>query len=483
MPPYSRSHSQTRASNASRPRSCRVFPSLCEVLLDRVLGRDPRVVEAGLEEDVVALHPARAHDRVGERELERVTQVQVAGHVRRRVRDRRSSRASGPGRRCSDPPPPRSAASVPRRPAACREGPSSRAILASRRECNSGTLRSRGGCSQSLTADGVALHAARIRRRPQLAVVLATAGHAAERPCRRATVTSWPRARSSSIPAASHLPSSASEPRRPAAGQKDEISGRCGISGASIASCRFSPRSTWRGRRGTPTGPAGPRPACRSASHGLPSRRARPGESVVRGRLPGREGRAAAPLQPEHLRARPERPAERRDGRRGVQPAAARRGRDDVPQAVGDVDVHGVAACRLSCTGRGCRRVHGRQPPEAGLVARTTPRLSPGIGARRCTHATAGCRAGRRRRRTAHRGRRTRASRTRSRRGRTRRSDIAARSKPSSSASCWRKPPAPPPRPRLADRVAGVVVGAGRLQRRVPARQVVAGQQPAVPRR
>src|SRR6266540_1970811 len=59
-----------------------------EVLLDRVLRRDPGVVEAGLEEHVVALHPARAHDRVRERELERVSQVKVARHVRGRMRDR-----------------------------------------------------------------------------------------------------------------------------------------------------------------------------------------------------------------------------------------------------------------------------------------------------------------------------------------------------------------------------------------------------------
>ena len=68
-----------------------VLPRLAlgrEVLLDGVLRRDPRVVEAGLEEDVVALHPARAHDRVRERELQRVPEVQVAGDVRRRVRDR-----------------------------------------------------------------------------------------------------------------------------------------------------------------------------------------------------------------------------------------------------------------------------------------------------------------------------------------------------------------------------------------------------------
>ncbi len=83
LPPYSRSHSQTRASNASRPSSCRVRPSRCEVLLDRVLRRDAGVVVARLEEDVEALHPLHADEGVAERELERVAHVQLARHVRR----------------------------------------------------------------------------------------------------------------------------------------------------------------------------------------------------------------------------------------------------------------------------------------------------------------------------------------------------------------------------------------------------------------
>ena len=61
---------------------------LGEVLLDRVLGRDAGVVIAGLEEHVVSLHPARADDRVRERELKRVAEVEVACHIRRRMRDR-----------------------------------------------------------------------------------------------------------------------------------------------------------------------------------------------------------------------------------------------------------------------------------------------------------------------------------------------------------------------------------------------------------
>ena len=64
------------------------LPLRREVLLDGVLRGDPGVVVPGLEEDVEALHPRRPDDRVGERELERVAEVQVAGDVRRRVRDR-----------------------------------------------------------------------------------------------------------------------------------------------------------------------------------------------------------------------------------------------------------------------------------------------------------------------------------------------------------------------------------------------------------
>ena len=59
----------------------------CEMLLDGVLRRDSRVIEAGLEQDVEALHPPCPHDRVRERKLERMAKVEVAGHIRRRMRD------------------------------------------------------------------------------------------------------------------------------------------------------------------------------------------------------------------------------------------------------------------------------------------------------------------------------------------------------------------------------------------------------------
>ena len=84
LPPYSWSHSQTRSTNASRPSSSRDVPSLWQRLLDDVLRRDAGVVVAGLDEDVVALHPLPARERVAERELQRVAEVEVAGDVRRR---------------------------------------------------------------------------------------------------------------------------------------------------------------------------------------------------------------------------------------------------------------------------------------------------------------------------------------------------------------------------------------------------------------
>jgi hypothetical protein len=64
------------------------LPLLREVPLDGVLRRDPSMVESGLEERVVPLHPPGANDRVGERELECVAEMEVAGDVRRRVGDR-----------------------------------------------------------------------------------------------------------------------------------------------------------------------------------------------------------------------------------------------------------------------------------------------------------------------------------------------------------------------------------------------------------
>ena len=59
-------------------------PLLLERLLDDVLRRDAGVVVAGLDEDVVALHPLPAREHVAERDLQRVAEMEVAGDVRRR---------------------------------------------------------------------------------------------------------------------------------------------------------------------------------------------------------------------------------------------------------------------------------------------------------------------------------------------------------------------------------------------------------------
>ena len=42
------------------------------------------MVEPALEENVQALHPLHPHERVAERELERVAEMELAGDVRRR---------------------------------------------------------------------------------------------------------------------------------------------------------------------------------------------------------------------------------------------------------------------------------------------------------------------------------------------------------------------------------------------------------------
>ena len=63
------------------------LPLRGEVLLDRVLRRDARVVVAGQERGVEPAHAVPAHECVGERELEGVAHVQRARDVRGWVRD------------------------------------------------------------------------------------------------------------------------------------------------------------------------------------------------------------------------------------------------------------------------------------------------------------------------------------------------------------------------------------------------------------
>src|SRR3990170_4136566 len=87
-----------------------------------------------------------------------------------------------------------------------------------------------------------------------------------------------------------------------------------------------------------------------------------------RSRARSRAKRGGEPLfQPEHLRARPERPPERRNDRRALQPAAAGRRRDEVAEPIRDVEMHGATA-RLARAG--CRDgiPEAREVPEARPV-------------------------------------------------------------------------------------------------------------------
>ena len=71
-----------------------------ELLLDHVLGRDPRVVVARLPERVEAAHPVPADEHVLDRAVQGVAHVQLARDVRRRARDHvgSSRRAPAPAR-------------------------------------------------------------------------------------------------------------------------------------------------------------------------------------------------------------------------------------------------------------------------------------------------------------------------------------------------------------------------------------------------
>ena len=95
-----------------------------ELLLDDVLGRDAGMVVARLPERVEALHPVPADQHVLDRAVQRVAHVQRPGDVRRRhTDDERLVAGAVPHRPGRGPPPPRCAASAPRRPAACRAAP------------------------------------------------------------------------------------------------------------------------------------------------------------------------------------------------------------------------------------------------------------------------------------------------------------------------------------------------------------------------
>src|ERR1700722_9112169 len=80
-----------------------VLAFLREILLNRVLRCDARVIGAGKPERVVTLHPARAHDDVLQRDVERVPEMELAGDIGRRNNDREDfARARGIGREVAE---------------------------------------------------------------------------------------------------------------------------------------------------------------------------------------------------------------------------------------------------------------------------------------------------------------------------------------------------------------------------------------------
>ena len=136
-----------------------------------------------------------------------------------------------------------------------------------------------------------------------------------------------------------------------------------------------------RGRTRATTGPAGRRRACRTPARcrrRRPPSRARASSAAA---APAPTTRQAL-LEPEHLRARAEAEAEPGDAGRALQPPAARRGRHEVAEAVGDVEVAGVAARRLAGARDGRRR-----PPAAHDGSR--PVRAPGAARREASRRSA----------------------------------------------------------------------------------------------
>jgi hypothetical protein len=82
-PRVSSANARTRSTNASRPRSSRVFPSAASCF-DAVRRRDAGVVGAGNPERFVARQPAPAHEQVLHGVVQPVAHVQDRRHVRRR---------------------------------------------------------------------------------------------------------------------------------------------------------------------------------------------------------------------------------------------------------------------------------------------------------------------------------------------------------------------------------------------------------------
>ena len=209
------------------------------------------------------------------------------------------------------------------------------------------------------------------------------------------TVTSWPRARRSSITARPNLASSVQRPRHEAA----RVEGRDQVVGVELRrvdrllqvqpSIDMAEEDVERpllllvaaGRSpGEPRLAVAEREARRQG-------RARPCTRAERRRQPF--------FEPEHLRAGSQRPAERRNDGGAVQPAAARRGGDHVAPAVDDVEVHRVAARGLTGAGRLPASTSAGSRPMPGLVGRRSVVADQRAARRRCTRARAASRAGR----------------------------------------------------------------------------------------
>ena len=108
------------------------------------------------------------------------------------------------------------------------------------------------------------------------------------------------------------------------------------------------------GRTRATTGPAGRRPACRTP--GRARRRAArvPATAWYAAAGPAQRARQAR-REREHLRPGTQAEAKPRDDRRALQPAAARRGRHEIAESVGDIKMAGVARAQLGCSDAAAR--------------------------------------------------------------------------------------------------------------------------------
>ena len=85
MPPDCAFHFQTSSTKASRPISRRLPRR--QLALDHHLGRDARMIAAGLPQHGAAQHPMKARQGILQREIHRMTHVQAARDVGRRHHD------------------------------------------------------------------------------------------------------------------------------------------------------------------------------------------------------------------------------------------------------------------------------------------------------------------------------------------------------------------------------------------------------------